>query len=119
VVAVVLNTPIGVPAQTWNIPVPEYVPHAFLERLSKMRYTQALDVFLRSIDMVNRAVAEYRLEVDKPEITLRPRVLDIDILEQVDVHQVARLGEEVVEASLPELKKLFTWQTRLRRAIGV
>ena len=119
VVAVVLNTPIGVPAQTWNIPVPEYVPQAFLERLSKMRYTQALDVFLRSIDMVNRAVAEYRLEVDKPEIILRPRVLDIDILEQVDVRQVARLGEEVVEASLPELKKLFTWQTRLRRAIGV
>ncbi len=119
VVAVVLTRPIGVPAQTWNIPLPEYVPHALLERLSKLRYTQALDVFLRSLDMVTRAVTEYRLEVDKPEIIIRPQVTDIDILERVNVHDVARKGEEAVEAILPDLNRLFAWQNRLRRVIGV
>jgi len=84
-----------------------------------MRYIQALDIFLRSLDMVNRAVTEYRLEVDKPDIVIRPQVTDIDILERVDVHEVARRGEKAVEAILPELKKLFAWQYRLRRAIGV
>lgn len=117
VVAVVLTTPLGVPAQTWHVPVPEYVPHALLERLSKMRYTQAVDVFLRSIDMVNRAVAEYRLQVDKPDTIIRPQVTDIDILERVDVRQVAQRGDDAVEAVLPELKKMFTWQSRLRRVI--
>ena len=119
VVAVVLTMPIGVPAKTWTIPVPEYVPQVFLERLSKLPYTQALDVFLRSLDMINRAVTEYRLEVDKPELILRPAVTHIDILDRVDVHEIARLGDEVVEAALPELKKLFAWQNRLRRTVGI
>lgn len=119
VIAVVLTTPIGVPAKTWTIPVPEYVPQVFLERLSKLPYTQALDVFLRSLDMVNRAVTEYRLEVDKPDVIIRPQVTHIDILERVDVHQIAKKGEEAVEAVLPDLKRLFSWQNRLRRAVGV
>lgn len=119
VVAVVLTRPMGIPAQTWNIPMPEYVPHALLERISRLPYSQALDVFLRSLDMVTRAVTEYRLEVDKPEIIIRPQVDDIDILQHVDVREVARRGEEAAQAALPELKKLFAWQNRLRRAIGV
>jgi len=119
VVAVVLSTPMGVPAQTWNIPLPDYLPRTLIDRISKLRYSQALDVFLRSLDMVTRAVTEYRLEVDKPEIIIRPQVTDIDILETVDVHAVAKIGEEAVEALLPQLKKLFTWQNRFRRAIGV
>jgi NTE family protein len=119
VIAVALGTPIGAPAKAWNIPLPEYIPQALVERLSRMRYTQALDVFLRSLNMVNRAVTEYRLQVDKPDVVLRPQVTDIDILDQVDVHEVALKGEEAVEAALPELKKLFTWRNRLRRAVGV
>jgi len=119
VVAVVLTTPMGEPAQTWNIPLPDYLPRTLIERISKLRYTQALDIFLRSIDMVTRAVTEYRLEVDKPAIIIRPVVTDIDILDQVDVREVARKGDQAVEAVLPELKKIFAWQSRLRRAVGV
>ena len=118
VIAVVLSSPMGKPAQTWNIPLPDYLPQTLISRISKMRYTQALDVFLRSLDMVSRAVTEYRLEVDKPDIIIRPVVTDIDTLDSVDVHMVARKGEEAVEAVLPELKKIFAWQNRLRRAIG-
>lgn len=119
VVAVVLTVPLGLPAQSWNIPLPDYLPHRIVERIGRLRYAQALDVFMRSIDIVDRAVTEYRLEVDKPDVIIRPQVTDIDILERVDVHQVARKGGEAVEAVLPELKKLYTWQYRLRRALGV
>jgi len=119
VIAVVLTRPMGIPAQTWNIPMPEYVPQALLDRISKLPYTQALDVFLRSLDMVTRAVTEYRLEVDKPELIIRPPVDDIDILERVDVHEIVQRGEKAAQAALPELRKLFAWQNRLRRAIGV
>lgn len=119
VVAVVLTTPLGVPARTWTIPLPAYVPNVILERLSRLSYTQALDVFIRSLDMVNRAVTEYRLAVDKPEVIIRPPVTHIDVLEQVDVRAVAKLGEQAAEAALPEIKRLFSWQYRLRRAIGV
>ena len=119
VIAVVLNSPMGHPAETWSIPLPEYLPQTLIERISKLRYTQALDVFLRSLDMVTRAVAEYRLEVDEPEFIIRPMVADVDILEQVNVRDVTIKGDQAVEAILPELKKLFAWQNRLRRTIGV
>jgi len=119
VVAVVLSTPLGVPAQPWNIPLPEYVPQTLINRLSQNRYSQALNVFLRSLDMVIRAVTEYRLQVDKPEVVIRPKVSEIDILERVNVPDVVKLGEEAAKASLPELKKIFAWHARLRRAIGV
>jgi len=119
VIAVVLSTPMGVPAQTWYLPVPEYLPRQLVERITKLRYALALDIFSRSLDMAGRAITEYRLEVDKPEIILRPQVTDIEILDRVDVRAVVKKGEEVVEAALPEIKNLFAWQNRLRRVIGV
>lgn len=119
VIAVVLTTPMGVPAQSWNLPVPDYLPRRLIERITKLRYAQAFDIFSRSLDMVGRAVTEYRLEVDKPEIILRPQVAEIDMLDRVDVREVVKKGEESVEAALPEIKNLFAWHNRLRRAIGV
>ena len=119
VVAVVLTTRIGVPAQSWTIPLPEYLPRAIKERLGKMRYAMALDVFMRSIDIVSRAVTHYRLEVDKPEIIVRPRVSDIDTLDIVNVHEVALRGEAAVEEILPRIKTYFAWKNRLRRLVGM
>jgi hypothetical protein len=87
-------------------------------RLSKMRYALALDTFMRSLDIIGRAVTHYRLEIDRPDAIIRPRVTDIDTLELVDVHSVARRGEEAVEEALPELKRLSRWRKRFNRAIG-
>lgn len=119
VVAVVLTIQMGNPAQTWNFPLPENLPLRLIARVGKMRYGQALDVFLRSYDIVTRAVTEYRLEVDKPDIIVRPQVTHINTLDRVDVHEVVRKGEEAVDAVLPELKKLFTWRKRVRRKLGL
>jgi NTE family protein len=119
VVAVVLTAPIGGPAQPWTIPVPSYLPRLLMMRLSKMRYALALDTFMRSLDIIGRAVTQYRLEVDRPDVIIRPRVTEIDTLDRVDVHSVVRKGEEAVEEALPELKKLSRWRKRFQRVIGV
>ena len=119
VVAVVLTTRIGVPAQSWNIPLPNYLPRPLVDRIGKMRYAVAVDVSMRALDIVTRAVTHYRLEVDKPEIIIRPRVADIDTLDIVDVHEVALRGEAAVEEMLPRIRKYFTLQNRLRRLVGI
>jgi NTE family protein len=117
VVAVTLQAPIGEPAHSLGVPVPSGLPKPIIDRLSHFRYAQAFDVFLRSVDVGNRAVAEYRLEVDKPEVVIRPDVSDIELLEQVDVREVARRGDEAVETVLPELKRMASWTSRLRRSL--
>ena len=44
-------------------------------------------------------------------------VSDIELLEQVDVREVARRGDEAVEAVLPELRQMVSWTSRLRRTL--
>jgi len=119
VVAVVLTAPIGGPAQPWTIPIPSYLPRVVTMRLSKMRYALALDTFMRSLDIIGRAVTQYRLEMDRPDAIIRPRVTDIDTLDLVDVRSVVRKGEEAVEDALPDLKRLSRWRKRFHRVTGV
>ena len=115
VVAVTLQTPIGEPARAIGMPVPGGLPKPILDRLSSFRYAQAFDIFLRSVDVGNRAMAEYRLSVDKPDVVIRPKVSDIDLLDRVDIRAVAQRGEEAVEAVLPELRRMVRWSNQLRR----
>lgn len=119
VVAVVLTMPMGVPPQAWNIPFRKYWAGMILSRLlSRMRYDTVWDVFSRSLDITSRAVTQYRLEVDRPDVIIRPQVFDIDTLDVVDVREVAQAGEAAVEAALPQLRGLFTWRNRWRRSRG-
>jgi NTE family protein len=115
VVAVSLQTPAGEPAQAIGVPVPGMLPKPILDRLSNFRYAQAFDIFLRSVDVTNRAMAEYRLKIDKPDVVIRPKVSDINLLDQVDVRKVAQRGEEAVEVVLPELRRMIHWTSLLRR----
>lgn len=116
VVAVVLTMPMGIPAKPMNIPFHRYWGGMLLSRIfSKMRYASVWDIFSRSLDITSRAMTQYRLEVDKPEIIVRPEVHHIDTLDLVDVREVAKLGEQAVEAALPQMRSLFTWRNRWRR----
>jgi hypothetical protein len=120
VVAVILNMPMGAPTQSWNLPLRKYWAWNILYPiLSKMKYTSVWDVFSRSLDITARAMTQYRLEVDRPDVIIRPQVFHIDTLDIVDVREVAKLGEEAVEAALPQLRGLFTLRNRWRRTIGV
>ena len=117
VVAVALHAPMGEPDRFLVMPVPSGLPRPILDRLTHIRYAQAFDVFMRSVDVGNRAVAAYRLAVDKPDVIIRPEVADIELLKPVDVREVARRGDEAVEAVLPELKQMVSWTSRLRRSL--
>lgn len=118
VVAVVLTAPIGQPAHPWGVPVPSIVPRVIVDRISRLNVAQAMDIFMRSIDIGNRAMAEYRLAVDAPEVIVRPAVSHIELLDRVDPREVALLGEQALEAVLPDLKRAVAWPARLGRWIG-
>lgn len=118
VVAVVLSIPFGSAARPWSLPMPTFLPRVIADRFSKMHYGRVLDIFTRSLDIVSRAVTEYRLEVDKPDIIVRPRLGNIDTLDVVDVHDVIQKGEEAAGELVPQLKQKFTLSNRFRRALG-
>jgi len=117
VVAVSLTLPIGTAARTWSIPMPSYVPRMLIDRFSRMRYGMMLDVYKRSMDIVNRAVTEYKLELDQPDVIIRPKVGNIDTLDIINVREVIQIGEEAVDEVMPQLRRKFTLRKRIRRAL--
>ncbi|MCC7512390.1 MAG: hypothetical protein IT296_07060, partial [Anaerolineae bacterium] len=47
----------------------------------------------------------------------RPAVSHIQLLDEVDIRETAKLGEAAVEAALPELKRVTGWTAKLVRML--
>lgn len=118
VVAVSLTTPLGEPAKTLPIPFLDDLPHPIAAQLGRLRIARAMEVFMRSIDIGSRQIAELRFQIEKPDVIIRPQVQEIGALDRVDVREVARLGEEATRACLQDLRKVTSWTNRLRRWVG-
>jgi hypothetical protein len=85
-----------------------------------MNFAQSLDIFLRAVDVSSRAVAHFRLELDKPDVLIRPAVHHINLLDKVVVADVAMLGEQATEEMLPQIKRAVSWPVRIsKRIFGV
>jgi NTE family protein len=117
VVAVALNSPLGEPPHRRSLPWLAGVPSRLAARLINMRFAKALDVFMRSIEIGGRQIAELRLELEKPEVVIRPAVAHIGVLDRVDVQELVKLGEEAAEAKLPDLLRATTWSAGLGRLV--
>lgn len=116
VVAVVLSPPID---QWAGFSQPRLLGSLPLlnKYVSQSRFSQALNVFMRSIDIGGALLTELLLEIEKPDVLIRPAVRQIGLLDQVDVAEVASLGDRAAEHALPELNRAVTWQARLGRAL--
>lgn len=116
VVAVVLSPPID---QWTGVSQPRLLSSLpFLNRyVSQFRFTQALNIFMRSIDIGGALLTELLLEIEKPEVLVRPAVRQIGLLDTVDVAEVASLGERAAERSLEQLNRVVGWPARLGRAL--
>lgn len=117
VVAVILNDPMDKPVPTYTIPMPQILPRSIVERISRMNFAQSLDIFLRAVDVSSRAVAHFRLELDKPDVLIRPAVHHINLLDKVVVADVAMLGEQATEEMLPQIKRSVSWPVRISKKI--
>jgi NTE family protein len=117
VVAVVLTAPIGAPTRTIEMSLP-YLPNAIARRIIRMRPAQAFDIFLQAVDIGNRLMTELRLEKDDPEVIIRPAVTHIQLLDKVNVSDVALLGEQAVDAVLPDLRRVTAWPARWARTFN-
>ena len=120
VVAVVLNDPMDRPLRTYTIPMPRMLPRSIADRITGMSFSQSLDIFMRSVDVSSRAVAHLRLKLDRPDIIIRPAVHGISLLDKVVIADLVELGEQAVEAVLPQLRRSVSWSARIgKKLFGV
>lgn len=117
VVAVVLSPPID---QWAGVSQPPNLLGSlpFLKKyVSQFRFSQALNIFMRSVDIGGALLTELLLEIEKPDVLIRPAVQQIGLLDQVDIAEVAHLGVRAAEHALPELNRAAGWQARLSRRL--
>ncbi len=116
VVAVVLSPPID----QWVQPSPPRLLNSlpFLTGyFSRMRLARALNVFLRSVDIGGAMLTELRLQLDRPEVIIRPPVPHIGLLDNVDASEVALLGEIGAVKELDALNRMVGWRARMSRKL--
>lgn len=106
----------GKKAPNLSVPVPEF-PGAtpVVDYISKMRFAQAFNVFLKSIDVGGKFLADIRLELDKPDLILRPKVGDIGLLDRINIHNLVKLGEECAYSNMDEIERISGLGYRIQR----
>ncbi len=118
VVAVALSPELA-PAESYQalVSLPSVIPESIIRRITRLNVAQAMNIFLHSVDVSNRMITELRLKIEPPDVLIRPAVDEIGLLDQVDVREVALLGEQAIEGALPELERAVGWSRRLRRQL--
>ncbi len=94
-----------------------FTPPPVVNPLRRFSMAQAFEIFLKSIDVGMCTITELRLEKEKPDVIIRPQLLNISLLERVNVTEVVKLGETAAYEQLTELRKMFNWRKKLGRAI--
>ena len=117
VVAVSLLSPLEQPVTPPTFLVS--APNLLVEQLTRLNITQAFTVFADAVDIGQRQMSELRLKVDAPEVLIHPDVDHINLLDKVDVADVAKRGERAMQAALPELRRAVSWSARVRRTLGL
>ena len=117
VVAVVLTPTM----ESWiHMPSPSIedvasLPQPILDTFSKLKLTQAMNIFTHSIDISSRMLTELRLQIDKPEVIIRPKVDQYSILAKVDTEEVIKLGEQAADDAIEEIYKALDWPQAISR----
>lgn len=120
----VKNLPVVAVTLTSSPPTRGHLPalgpkgtEVILNRIARLKVAKALEIFLHSIEIGTSSIAEIRLQLDRPDVIIRPGVAHIGYFDQVKVPEVVRLGETAAEAVLPELHKLASPRSRFLRLI--
>lgn len=121
VVAVALNPE----RDQWNLlpqfnilpPVPLPIPPPLIEGIARLRIAQAMRTYVQSMDITMRMLTELRLEVDRPEIIIRPDVHQYGLLDNVEPEALIRAGYEAASEAIPNIRKSLSWVNTVGRIL--
>ncbi|HSB65070.1 MAG TPA: patatin-like phospholipase family protein [Anaerolineales bacterium] len=124
VLAVVLSPPLGWQKDT-GVEVRESIPVLMTNlplvyRLAgRLRLTQAFNLFVNAMDLTGLLLLDKQLQLEHPEVIIRPHMGLIGIVDQVDIPALIKCGEEATLAALPEIRRVTSWQHRLWRRLSL
>lgn len=98
-----------------SVPIDPRIPQPIMQRIVNLRIGQAIRIYVDSMDITSRYITELRLQVEKPDVIIRPDVVKFGYLDRVDPNILIPIGEAAVEQALPEIQHAVSWRQRLSR----
>jgi len=77
-----------------------------VNQISRTNLSKTFKVLVDSIDSSSRQVTELRLQIDQPDIIMRPSVSKIGLLDPVNIDEMVQLGKEAVEVEIGKINNL-------------
>lgn len=116
IVAVVLTQPPDKLIHTTQ-PPSLFGPAPFVRQIARLRLAQAIQIFFTSVDISSCALTELKLQMDQPDVIVRPELPPLNSLDPVNPPELATLGEKAMDAALPMLETALSWSNQFRRRI--
>jgi NTE family protein len=121
VIAVVLN-----PSQSEWPKQPQFsfvppaalpIPTPILDGFARLRVAQAFNIFLQSYAISSQMLTELRLEIDRPDIIIRPPVHQYGLLEAAPINELIAAGTQAAEMQIPKIRKTVSWLNTMIRIL--
>lgn len=93
------------------------IPPPLVEGISRMRIAQAFRIFLQSMDITSRMMTELRLEVDRPEVIIRPDIYRFGIFDIAPPKDLIYEGYIAAQDAIPDIRRSLSWSRKLIRKI--
>jgi NTE family protein len=101
--------------EPFAIPKNTSIPAPIIEQIAKLRIAQAFQIFSDSMDISSRMVGELRMQIDQPDVIIRPDVERFGIISSVNPSELIMLGELATLPALPILEKKLRWSNKMIR----
>jgi len=98
-----------------SVPFDTHIPRPILSRLANLRISQAIRIFVDSMDITSRGITELRLQIEKPEVIIRPNLVEFGMLEVDEPLELIKRGHEALSENLPILEDSLSWRHRIGR----
>lgn len=86
--------------------------------MGRLRPAQALNIFIRAMEISGRNFTQLRLEVDQPDVIIRPDVSHVSLLaDDADMQALIQIGQQAARDALPALRAQFSMGGRLARRL--
>lgn len=88
-----------------------------LKYVSAFRFSKALNMLMQAIDISGALLTELALQIEPPDVIIRPEVRETGLLDFAAIEYVVAQGERATEVALPELHQAVSWPERMRRRL--
>lgn len=99
----------------FRVPSSSPIPAPVIYTMTRLRVGQAFKIFTDSMDITSHSLSELRLQVDKPDVIIRPNVYHYSMLDNVDPLDLIQQGEKATQQVLPQIAETLSWRQQIGR----